>query len=254
MRTLLLILIAITSFGQTITEKVTASGIQYAEYGEAGWPLIVYLHGISEVGKTPSALLAQSPFCRGWNAVEKKPEGFLYPEFFTKNIRVVAPVLKSGFWEPDYINKFLDEINTDNLVCLMGWSWGGGGVAKYINQPIKKYNFKCAVAMSMGNYSLPGTNVTCPVKLVHALDDNRTPFENSDKFYAGVPEQFKAGYLRLGGGGHNVWSRFLQPSTGIYEWIKSFSSLVTYTQGTIELGSDGLLYVNFNGVRRKLNP
>lgn len=253
MRILFLLLISICSFGQTVTEKVTTSGIQYLEYGEAGWPLIVYLHGIGEVGKTPSALIYQSPLCVGWNSVTFKTEGFFYPEFFTKNIRVVAPVLKSGFWEPAYIDKFLDEINTENLVCLMGWSWGGGGVAKYINQPVKKYAFKCAVPMSMGNYSIAGVNVTCAVKIVHAANDGTTPVSNSDKFYAGIPEQYKAGYLRPDYGGHYVWQNFLQPSTGIYEWIKSFSSIITYTQGTIEKGSDGNIYVNFEGKRTKLN-
>ena len=189
MKILALILISLSSFGQTVTEKVTASGIQYLEYGEAGWPLVVYLHGLTEVGQPPSALIWQSPLCRQWNPLTKQADLFFYPEFFTKNIRVVCPVLKSGFWEPAYIDKFLDEINTENLVCLMGWSWGGGGVAKYINQPVKKYAFKCAVPMSMGNYSIAGTNVTCAVKIVHATNDGRSPVTNSDAFYAGIQDQ-----------------------------------------------------------------
>lgn len=240
-----------TSNGIMIHSRVTASGIQYMEYGEVGCPLIVYLHGICEVGKKPESLLTQSPVRRGW--ADGKAQGFMYPDFFTKKIRVVAPILKSGFWEPDYIDNFLDEIETTNLNCLMGWSWGGGGVANYLNQKVKKHQFKCGVAMSMGNYSQAGVNVTCPVKLVHAVDDKTTPVTNSDKFYTGILDQFKGGYSRPSGGGHYAWNNFLEPSTGIYEWIKSFSSEITYTQGVIELGSDGSIYGNFTGKRIKLN-
>lgn len=241
------------SNGITINSGITPKGIEFMEYGDQSWPLIVYLHGIGEVGKTPSALLDQSPIARGWS--NGGYNGFFYPDFFTKQIRVVAPVLKSGFWTPQYINDFLDEINTSNLTCQIGWSWGGGGTAGYINQVNPKYKFKCAIPMSMGNYSQAGVNVACPVKIVHAANDGDTPVGNSDTFYAGIPTQYKAGFSRPSSGGHYVWQNFLQPSTGIYEWIKSFSTLappVTYTEGKIELGSDKIIYGNFNGQRIKL--
>lgn len=234
------------------------NNVKYLRWGDPSWPLLVYLHGIDQVGKKPADLMTQGPFARGYNFTLKIAEGFKYPEFFTKQIQVIAPILNSGFWEPKYINDFLDSLGITNPMCLMGWSWGGGGTAKYLNQLIKKHNFLCGVVLSMGNYSTPGTNVDCPVKVLHATNDTRTPYQNSDSFYAGVPEQFKAGYSKPSGGNHQAWESFLNPATGIYEWMKSTIAVVTppvvtYTPGQLELGSDGIAYGNFNGNRIQLS-
>ena len=208
--------------GHVLYGNKTPKGIDYLEYGNIGDPLIVYLHGIGEVGKSPSAILGQSPIGAGW--ANNQWSGFRYPDFFTKGFRVVAPILKSGSWTPAYIDSFLDEINTTNIICLMGWSWGGEGTANYMNQSTKKYDFKCGVIMCKSG-SASGINVTSPVKLVHAVNDSKTSVSNSDKFYNGLPEQFKAEYHRPASGDHWVWAKFLEPSTGIYEWIKSFSEI-----------------------------
>lgn len=215
------------SNGITIYGRKTPKGIDYLEYGNVGDPLIVYLPGVGEVGKTPSAILNQSPVCAGWNpklGLWGEMEGFKYPDFFTKGIRVVAPILKSGSWTPAYIDSFLDEINNTNLTCLMGWSLGGAGTGNYLNQVSPKYNFKCGVLMSMANAGV-GTNVKCPVRLIHAMNDNTggTHISNSDNFWSGVPQEFKSSYEKPASGGHYVWANFLEPSTGIYEWIKSMA-------------------------------
>jgi hypothetical protein len=68
-----------------------------------------------------------------------------------------------------------------------------------------------------------GTNVKCPVKMIHATND-WVSYKNSDTFWSGIPQQFKSSYEKPDGGGHYVWGNFLEPSTGIYEWIKSFSA------------------------------
>lgn len=244
--------------GNIEIEDGLINNVKYLRWGDPSWPLLIYLHGIGQIGKKPIDLITQGPFARGYNFTLKIAEGFKYPEFFNKQIQVIAPILNSGFWEPKYIDDFLDSLGVANPLCLMGWSWGGGGTAKYLNQLIKKHNFSCGVMLSMGNYNSPGVNVKCPVKLIHAINDNDTSYKNSDSFYAGVPEQFKAGYLKPENGGHYVWDSFLQPSTGIYEWMKSTLPVIvtpptiTYTQGGIELGSDGVVYGNFNGNRIKI--
>jgi hypothetical protein len=244
--------------GNIEIEDGVINNVKYLRWGDPSWPLLVYLHGIDQVGKKPTDLMTQGPFARGFNSTLKVVEGFKYPEFFNKQIQVIAPILNSGFWEPKYINDFLDSLGITNPMCLMGWSWGGGGAAKYLNQFVRKNNFSCGVMLSMGNYSDPGLNVRCPVKLVHATNDDRTSYKNSDLFYAGVLEPFKAGYSKPSGGGHYAWEPFINPSTGIYEWMKSTipvvetPPIITYTEGKIELGSDGVVYGNFNGNRIKL--
>lgn len=252
---ILFLFISTFSFGQTeifrydstaLFGNKTPKGIEYLEYGKVGDPLIIYLHGVGQVGTNPAALIYQSPVCAKW------PTGFQFPEFFTKGIRIVAPVLKSGSWTPAYIDSFLDEINTTNLVCLMGWSWGGEGVGIYLNQITKKHEFKCGVLISKSG-KISGTNVSCPVRMVHATNDGTCHFSNSDTFYSGVPEKFKGGYARPDGGDHWVWISLLDPSSGIYEWIKSFSQIITYTEVKIEKGSDGKLYINENGNRILFN-
>jgi len=235
------------------------NNVKHLRWGDPSWPLLFYLHGIGQVGKKPIELMTQGPFARGFNFQLKVAEGFKFPEFFNKQIQVIAPILNSGFWEPKYINDFLDSLGITNPMCLMGWSWGAGGTAKYLNQSIKKYNFSCGVMLSMGNYSEAGVNVNCPVKLVHATNDDTTSYKNSDSFYSGVPEQFKAGYSKPANGNHQAWESFLHPSTGIYEWMKSTipavvtPPVITYTPGQLELGSNGIAYGNFNGNRIQLS-
>lgn len=231
------------------------NNVKYLHWGNSFWPMIIYLHGLDQVGKNPIDLMTQGPFARGYNFPLQKVEGFKYPDFFNKQIQVIAPILNSGFWEPKYLDDFMDSLGISNPLCLMGWSWGGGGTAKYLNQPVKRHNFGCGVMLSMGNYSQPGVNVNCRVKLVHATNDSRTPYQNSDSFYAGVPAQFKDGYSKPSGGNHQAWEVFLQPSTGIYEWMKTTipAPIISYTPGQIELGSDGNVYGNFNGNRIQLS-
>lgn len=247
-----------TSDGITINGGKTPKGIEYMEYGNVGDPLIVYLHGVGERFASPSNLLLQSPVCAGWNkdlGSWGEMEGFKYPDFFKKGIRVVAPVLKAWNWSPSYIDNFLDEINTTNLTCLMGWSLGGGAVGVYLTQATKKYDFKCGVLLSKSG-SESGVNVTCPVKLVHGTNDSKgCPVSNSDTFYAGVPSQYKAGYSKTAGD-HWEWQGFLEPSTGIYEWILAQAEppkSITYKEVKTEKGSDGKLYINDNGVRTPFN-
>ena len=230
------------------------AGIKFLQYGDPSWPAIIYLHGIGEVGKTPSALLTQSPICRGWDFANSKPSGFKFPDFFTKNIQMIAPILPLGFWEPDFIDKFLDALNLQVPKGLVGWSWGGGGAEKYINQLAPKHSFDFAVICSPGNYSSPGVNVTIPVRMVHAIGDTKTSSTDSQKFWNGIPTGYQIEFLKVYSTDHGIWQIYLEPSTGIYEWMNSLFKPVnvTYTPGVVELGSDGKFYLNVNGKRTEL--
>lgn len=234
----------------TIYEDVTPKNVRYLSYGNIGDPLIFYAHGMSEVGKTPFDLIDKSFLWRKYPSYNV----FQFPEFFTKGFRVVAPILNKGLWTNGYINSFLDEINTTNLTAIIGWSLGGAGAANYLNQLNKRYRFKCGILLSMAGAG-SGTNVECPVKIVHTTGDRSTNINNSLTFWEGIPEQFQSDFKKPGGDNHYIWQHYLEPSTGIYEWIKSFAAVppvITFTPGTVELGSDRNIYGNFNGERIKL--
>jgi len=110
--------------GNIEIEDGLINNVKFLRWGNPSWPLLVYLHGIDQVGKKPIDLMTQGPFARGFNFQLKVAEGFKYPEFFTKQIQVIAPILNSGFWEPKYIDDFLNSLRITSPMCLMGWSWG----------------------------------------------------------------------------------------------------------------------------------
>lgn len=232
-------------------------GIKFLQYGDPSWPAIIYLHGIGEVGKTPSALLTQSPICRGWNFATGQAEGFKFPDFFNKNIQVIAPILPSGSWTTTFINNFLTLLNLQTPKGLMGWSWGGGGVAGYLDQLTKLHKFEFGVLLSLGNYNSPGDNVTVPIQMVHGISDSTTSINGSDTYWSGIPSQFKIKFDRVATSDHAIWQKFLEPNTGIYEWMNGLfvstqPPIITYEAGTVEQGSDGNIYFNLSGIRTSL--
>jgi hypothetical protein len=247
------------SNGIIIFESEIAN-IKFLQYGDPSWPAIIYLHGKDEVGKTPKELLTQSPVCAGWNPTLPpwgNYEGWKYPDFFKKNIQVIAPILPSGSWTNGFINTFLDALNLQVSKGLIGWSLGAAGVGNYLNQSAPKHKVDFGILCSMANVG-SGANVKTPIKMIHSVGDTKqgTPVSNSDTFWAGIPSQYKSEYQRPLGDNHYAWSSLLEPSTGIYEWIKSFSVIappVTYTLGIVELGSNGVVYGNFNGNRIQLS-
>lgn len=237
--------------GNIEIKEGVSNGIEFLYWGDLLKPTIVYLHGIGERGNDPNVIINQGPFRAGWNAELKKREGFFHPEFFTKGISIVAPQLKSGSWTPGYINQFLDGLNIPNKI-LAGWSWGGCGVADYMNQPIKKHKFKGAILIATGNYDKPGLNFDVPTKAIHTIDDSRTPVSNTDKIWSGIPEQFKVSYERTSGNNHFIEASFWNVNTGIYEWINSLFEPVVEQEGKLfKIGNE--IYGVFGNERIKLN-
>lgn len=203
-----------------ITDGVS-NGVKYITWGDLNKPTIVYLHGIGERGTNPFAIINQSPVKAGWDATISQRVGFVHEEFFQKGLSIIAPQLVSGTWTPEYIDKFLDGINIPNKI-LAGWSLGGGGVAKYMNQSVKKHKFKGACLIATGDYSQAGVNFNVPTKAIHSPSDTTTiKTQTTDKIWAGIPAHFKVSYDQPSGGGHWVETSFWNPSTGIYEWINS---------------------------------
>lgn len=258
---IILLLFPVLAFGQgytldgiTIEQKVTIDGIKYLDWGDVNDPVIIYLHGQGERGTDPLRILNQSPIKRKYlNGVYV---GWEYPEFFTQELRIICPLLPTteSTWSIAYIDKFLDALLLTKPKVLMGWSLGGGGVERYLNQDNPKYKFECAFTFSAA-YSTPGTKIKTPIRISHATNDGTVNVSQSDSFYAGVPTEFKQGYDRPSGGGHYTWANWYRADSGFYQWLKSYLNVVpevTYQPGVIELGSDGKLYLNINGTRTLL--
>lgn len=216
----------------TIEAKRTPSGIGYLERG-TGSHIIVYLHGIGERGDGSEAhlmkLLGQGPFaCDGWKTYTwRTPEIFNYP------IRIVYPQLPTsmGSWTVEYINRFLDEIYNGEVLCLAGWSLGGGGVCRYINQPTPKYDVQLSIAIASA-ISGTGTNVKNKYWFSHATNDstvkltdsNGNPI-NTDQFVSGIPN-FDSSRYKRGTSGDHWYNPFFKANAevNIYEELLAIPS------------------------------
>lgn len=210
-----------TLAGITITDGVS-NGVKYLTWGDASWPTIVYLHGVGERGTDPYKILNQSPIKRRYfnGAYE-----WNYPLFFNQGFRIVCPLLTASesLWSTAYVDNFLNGMNITTSKGLMGWSLGGGGVCRYLNQAVKTHTFKFGVSMCTGGYNTAGTNVNAPMRFVHAVNDTTSgaTVSYSDGVWAGIPAQYQIEYNRPAGGGHFVWESFVKVETGIFDWMAS---------------------------------
>ena len=238
--------------GITINDSVS-NGVKYLFWGNESDPCIVYLHGIGERGTDPYKILNQSPIRRKYVSGAYT---WGYPLFYNQGFRIVCPLLTASEsnWSTAYVDNFMNGLGITQSKGLMGWSLGGGGVARYMNQASKNHVFKFGVACSMGGYSTAGTNVTAPMKLVHATNDATAGagVSNSDSFWAGIPAQYQSEYQRPTGGGHFVWENFVKVETGIYEWMRSLctTEVVEEVASVVYDGTD--FYAVAGTVRRRI--
>lgn len=250
-----------TLAGITIEDGIS-NGVKYLYWGNPNHPLIVYLHGKGERGNNPYMIMNQGLLRKKYNHVTGTYSGWEHPEFFTQGFRVVCPQLPTtqNIWTAAYLNNFLRGILFTEDVFLSGWSLGGGGVIRYLNQADKEFSFKCGFAIAPAYDA--GNAINRPIRLAHAKDDEDVPVINSDKIWATIPEAYKniSRYDRLAGGGH--WIETAQWNQNVYDWFKSFLQTTTtttttiapisYIPGILELSGDGVVYGNFNGNRIKI--
>jgi len=230
-----------TLAGITIEEGIV-NNVKYLSWGDANAPTIVYLHGIGERGTNSLSMLNQGPLRRKYDHLTGTYSGWEHSFFFTLGFRVVYPQLTSdqSIWTAKYLDNFLDGINLHNNKFLTGWSLGGGGTVRYLNQlPLdRKHTFKAGFAIAPAYDA--GNNINIPLKLVHAIDDKTVSVTNSDKIKASSIGSIVE-YNRLTGGGH--WIETSQwAQSFLYTWLKSFiqeTQTPTETEGkVVKIGSE----------------
>lgn len=245
--------------GITLTEKRTASGIGYYQYGADNLPTVVYLHGIDQRGDGSEwslpLVLDQGICARQW--VNGGYNGWVFKEVFSLGFRLLLPQLSlsKSSWDIAYINSFLDEVHTDQPLYLTGWSLGGGGVVRYMAQATKKHKVTCFSAIAPYFTGLTGENVKEPYLFAHSEQDSRSPIANTNAFVASIPNFDPNQYKKVAGNNHWYYLAEAYASNVLYNWFKSFTTTteITYAPVTLEKGSDGKFYINDNGVRSILS-
>jgi len=252
---LLLLVIPSLSYGQgntytlngvTLTQKRTASGIGYWEWGTSP-NVVVFLHGIDQRGNGTTdmeKLLSEGPFGRnGWGTFTWK-----YPELFKRtDIKIITPQLPTSrsTWDAAYIDQFLDEVHFGEPLMLMGWSLGGGGALRYANQVNPKHKVTMVVGLASA-INEKGTNIKIPYRLAHATNDGRVNVSQTDNFASGIPNYDASRYSRLTSGDHWGPLGLCDPVSGIYEEFKTLATPVVDVIGTLVKRGDKI-YGVFNG-------
>lgn len=245
--------------GIELKEKQTPSGTWYYEYGETNLPTVVFLHGNDQKGNgdiwSLPLVLDQGVCARDW--VNGGYNAWVYKEVFSLGLRILIPQLPKSQteWSINYINSFLDHTHTNQPLYLTGWSLGGGGVVRYMAQANKKHKVTCFSAIAPFFSGLTGENVTEPYLFAHSTGDSRAPITNTDNFVAKIPNFNPNQYKKVTGNNHWFYLSEAYGKSDLYNWFLSFVEsvpTVTFTSGSIELGSDNNIYANFNGRRIKI--
>lgn len=246
--------------GITLLEKKTPSGIGYYQFGEDNLPTVVYFHGIDQRGDGEAwslpLVLDQGICARQW--VNNGYNAWVFKEVFSLGFRLLLPQLPKtkSTWDIAYIDSFLDAVHTNQPLYLTGWSLGGGGVLRYMAQLNKKHKVTCFSAIASAIAPTTGENVKEPYFFAHSTNDRTVNVSNTDNYVAKIPNFDNTKYKRGNSGDHWYYLAEAYASRELYDWFKSFIAPpadITYTLGTIELGSDGVVYGNFNQNRIQLS-
>lgn len=205
------------SFGlcaQMIRTDKTFQGMYYAEYipkNQNVKGIILYLHGIGEVGKGLDAL-----------------EGLEIPKLFKNGIEkpyiVIVPNLPSGSsWSKARVNQLLDLVDNyktkyrnDNII-ITGLSMGGIGAFNAVvwaNERYERNDYFKAVGIVCGKNELgSGSNVTnayknVPLRWWHGSADDVLPASNGRNTVTMLNANGgKASFIEYPGVKHNAWAR-----------------------------------------------
>lgn len=182
---------------------------------EAGFPLLLFLHGAGERGDNPESVKTHGPvkFCAN-------PEQAKTWKFIT-----VSPQVKGArFWSPAQLRVLLDKICAEypvdrSRIYVTGLSMGGFGTWGMI---ANSSDIIAAAAPLCGGYPLEFAEkmTKTPIWAFHGTADGAVKFEYSrnlvDKVRElGNPEVIFTVYP---GAGHDIWTRtYADPK--LYDWL-----------------------------------
>jgi predicted peptidase len=183
---------------------------------EAGWPLILYLHGASQRG-------SNLDYLKSYGMVEYLEQGAKLPAY------VAAPQLASGAnWIEvlDALNAMLDTllaqypIDADS-VMLTGFSMGGYGVKDWALHSPERF---AAVAVVGGSGLLkdqrPERLKGLPLRVIHSAADEIVSVQNADKFVQALRNSgVEVEYIRHDTFGHRETSNHTFYRPELYDWL-----------------------------------
>ncbi len=184
-------------------------------------PLLIFLHGIGEVGTDLNKVMAYGPLRQlkdGINIGEPKI--------------IIHPQNPSGQWMAGEIDDVLEYCKRTypvdvNRIYLMGVSLGGFGVWTYAQSPELVKKLACIVPICGGGNDPSKASVLVnegiPGWAAHARNDDRVPFNTSIRMVNAVNDlagRSQILFSEYGIFGHGIWTKFLSPEYRVYEWLK----------------------------------
>ena len=185
-------------------------------------PLLVFLHGIGEVGDNLKLVMRYGPLKQLEDGIDIGP---------AKNWIIVHPQNPSSTWSVAEIDGVIEyckstySVNEDQIF-LMGVSLGGLGVWTYAqSEHIKKL---AAIVPICGGGNDPNkANVLVeegiPGWAAHAENDPIVNYNITKRMVDAVNDlagKSQILFSEYGMFGHGAWNYFLRPEYRVYEWLK----------------------------------
>jgi predicted peptidase len=172
------------------------------------WALVIFLHGIGEIGTDVNVLRNV--------ALPKVVMG--------KPFVMLAPQCTSGWWNPSVLQKFLKQMITKydidtNRICVTGISMGGFGAWDWSLQYPKQFASVVPICGG-GTVSMACNLKYVPVWAFHNADDPTVSVWNSRDMVKAIRScgGTLVKYTENPTGGHNAWTKAYADSS-LYTWI-----------------------------------
>jgi acetyl esterase/lipase len=233
----------------------------YSATSTQKYPLILFIHGMGELGSTLSPVLR--------NGIPRLINQGSFPTSFTVNgvvhrFIVISPQFVAWPSAPD-INSVLDYVvshyNVDPArIYLTGLSMGGGATWDYGgNQGNAAYPKRVAAIVPICGAAYPSiykarviANNNLPVWAFHNSGDGTAPVSYTNDFVSGINSTIPAPNplakkTIFNVGGHDAWTTAYNPtyreqSKNVYEWMLQYTRSVgtppTNTPPTVNAGAD----------------
>jgi len=184
-------------------------------------PLLVFLHGIGEVGTNLKLVLRHGPLKQlqdGVNIGEPKI--------------IIHPQNPSSAWSIQEIDEVIEYCKKTypvdvNRISLMGISLGGLGVWTYAQSPEHVKKLACIIPICGGGNDPSKANVLVadgiPGWAAHAENDptvNQIITKRMVEAVNNLAGRSQILFSEVGMWGHGAWNYFLKPEYGVYDWMK----------------------------------
>lgn len=181
---------------------------------EAGWPLLLFLHGAGERGEDVERVAVYGPPMR-IEAGEDLP------------FVVVSPQCPSGHWWSRLVPELLDLLDAvqerlpidPERVCLTGLSMGGEGVWELAAAAPERFAALAPVC-GVTRPTQADRHARVPTWVFHGVEDDVVDVGYSERMVRALQERGASPRVTLYPGvGHDSWTDAYAPDTGLLPWL-----------------------------------